>query len=94
MKRTVVRVLVVATAIVAAYLAGTRERQVKAAPQMFGSAACRAFIPRAWGEYRGGSTQSGLAFEASDGTLRFVTQLPCESTPQVALEIQRTMKAN
>jgi hypothetical protein len=31
-----------------------------------------------------------LAFEASDGTLRFVTNLPCGATPVVALEVRRT----
>jgi hypothetical protein len=34
--------------------------------------------------------QSGLAFEDSAGTLRFLTNIPCDGTPAVALEIRRT----
>jgi hypothetical protein len=53
---------------------------------------CVSTVPKNWGVYRGGSEQSGLAFEAADGTLRFVTNLPCDgSTPYVALEIRRTV---
>jgi hypothetical protein len=51
---------------------------------------CVTTVPRSWGEYRGGSNQAGLAFEASDGTLRFVTNLPCGAVPIVALEVRRT----
>jgi hypothetical protein len=51
---------------------------------------CVSTVPRSWGQYRGGSNQAGLAFEASDGTLRFVTNLPCGATPVVALEVRRT----
>jgi|HubBroStandDraft_6_1064221.scaffolds.fasta_scaffold644892_2 hypothetical protein len=59
------------------------------APQ-FGDSQCVSTVPRSWGQYRGGSSQAGLAFEASDGTLRFVTNLPCGAIPVVALEVQRT----
>jgi hypothetical protein len=62
---------------------------VNAPPPQFASP-CVATIPRSWGQYRGGSSQSGLAFEASDGTLRFITNLPCGATPVVALEVRRT----
>jgi hypothetical protein len=51
---------------------------------------CVASVPRAWGTFRGGSAQSGLAFEDSAGTLRFLTNIPCDGTPVVALEIRRT----
>jgi len=51
---------------------------------------CAASVPRSWGVFRGGSAQSGLAFEDSAGTLRFVTNIPCDGTPTVALEIHRT----
>jgi hypothetical protein len=51
---------------------------------------CVSTVPRAWGQYRGGSSQAGLAFEANDGTLRFVTNLPCGATPVIALEVRRT----
>ncbi len=55
---------------------------------------CAAQVPRAWGEFKGGSSQSGLAFQAPDGTLRFVTNLPCGAQPVVALKIVRTDKGN
>lgn len=61
------------------------------APQ---SSTCVATVPKAWGEYRGGSAQSGLSFEDSNGTLRFVTNLPCGSVPTVALEIRRSANYN
>ncbi|HEY2351921.1 MAG TPA: hypothetical protein VGH83_05390 [Candidatus Acidoferrum sp.] len=51
---------------------------------------CVATIPKSWGAFRGGSTQAGLAFEDSAGTLRFVTNVPCDGAPVVALEIRRT----
>jgi hypothetical protein len=70
-------------------------RRTKAAPQLgFGQPACVRYIPREWGEYKGGSQQSGLAFQDSAGTLRFFTSIPCESTPQVALEIRRSNATN
>ena len=39
----------------------------------------------------GASTQSGFAFEDNAGTLRFVTNVPCDGTPVVALKIRRTV---
>ena len=90
MKKTGTRILGVAIAILlgAAWL---HERQVKAGTQLgIGQPFCTSYVPRAWGQYRGGSQQSGLAFEDSVGTLRFVTSVPCQGTPQVALEIRRT----
>jgi hypothetical protein len=51
---------------------------------------CVAQVPRAWGTYRGASAQSGLAFEDSAGTIRFLTNIPCDGTPIVSLEIHRT----
>ena len=44
-------------------------------------------------DYCGGSHQAGLAFEASDGTLGFVTDLPCGAVPVIALEVRRTAGA-
>jgi hypothetical protein len=55
---------------------------------------CVSIVPKAWGQYRGGSAQSGLSFEDSNGTLRFVTNLPCGAVPIVALEIRRTGNSN
>lgn len=60
------------------------------AAQFNSDAQCVATVPRSWGVYRGGSNQAGLAFEASDGTLRFVTNLPCGAVPMIALEVRRT----
>jgi hypothetical protein len=51
---------------------------------------CVATVPKSWGQFRGASTQSGLAFEDSAGTLRFLTNIPCDGTPVVALEVRRT----
>jgi hypothetical protein len=58
--------------------------------QLNADAQCVSAVPRSWGQYRGGSNQAGLAFEASDGTLRFVTSLPCGAAPAIALEVRRT----
>lgn len=63
-------------------------------PQFDPETQCIATVPRAWGEYKGGSSQSGLAFQAQDGTLRFLTNLPCGSQPVVALKIVRTEKGS
>jgi hypothetical protein len=60
------------------------------APQVW-SPGCVASVPKSWGAFRGASTQSGFAFEDSAGTLRFVTNVPCDGTPVVALEIRRTV---
>jgi hypothetical protein len=66
---------------------------VTASAPQFGDSQCVSAVPRSWGQYRGGSSQAGLAFEASDGTLRFVTNLPCGATPIIALEVVRTPAA-
>ena len=55
----------------------------------FVDSACYATVPKNWGQFRGGSAQSGLAFEDSAGTLRFLTNIPCGGSPIVALEIRR-----
>jgi hypothetical protein len=68
----------------------SRNRQAAAAPAQDSSMpVCEATVPLSWGDYKGGSQQSGLAFEDKNGTLRFVTAIPCNGTPQVALEIRR-----
>jgi hypothetical protein len=59
------------------------------APQVF-TAGCTVSVPKSWGQYRGASTQSGFAFEDSAGTIRFITSVPCDGTPVVALEIHRS----
>jgi len=70
-------------------------RNAKAAPQLvFGQPACRSFVPTEWGDYKGSSEHYGLVFQANDGTLRFLTNIPCETTPQIALEIHRGSPPN
>ena len=62
----------------------------RASPQTTYGYTCVSYIPTEWGEFKGGNQQSGLAFQDRAGTLRFVTNLPCDATPQPALEIRRT----
>jgi hypothetical protein len=90
-KKSIRTVLVVALTIVALlslkmYAATSK----KPAPQVW-TPGCVASVPKSWGAYKGGSAQSGLAFEDSAGTLRFLTNIPCDGTPAVALEIRRTV---
>jgi hypothetical protein len=61
----------------------------KPQPQVW-TPGCIASVPRSWGTFRGASSQSGLAFEDSAGTIRFLTNIPCDGTPVVSLEIHRT----
>ena len=65
-------------------------RTTKADSQTTYGYTCVSYIPAEWGEFKGGNQQSGLAFQDRTGTLRFVTNLPCDRTPQPALEIRRT----
>ena len=60
----------------------------------FGQPACRSYVPQEWGKYKGSSEHYGVVFQDSSGTLRFITNLPCEATPQIALEIRRGAPAN
>jgi hypothetical protein len=78
------------TVLIVAVLWGTvsRGKAHAAAPPQIDSA-CVSYVPREWGQYKGGSAQSGLAFEDNAGTLRFITNLPCGATPIVALEVRR-----
>ena len=59
-------------------------------PAQVWSPGCVSSVPKAWGQFRGGSAQTGLAFEDSAGTIRFVTNVPCGATPLVALEVRRS----
>jgi hypothetical protein len=49
----------------------------KAAPRpaQLWSASCVATIPKSWGQFKGGNSQTGIAFEDTAGTLRFVTNI-------------------
>jgi hypothetical protein len=62
----------------------------KTPPPQIWTPGCVASVPKSWGAFRGASTQSGLAFEDSAGTLRFLTNIPCDGSPVVALEVRRT----
>ena len=63
-------------------------------PPQFWTPGCVATIPKAWGQFKGGDAQSGLAFEDNTGTLRFLTNIPCGGTPLVALEVRRSDTSN
>jgi hypothetical protein len=100
MKLTIVRSAIIPLALVALTAATTNVRanrnasaSTAAIPQFDSDAQCVSSVPRAWGEFKGGSAQSGLAFQAPDGTLRFLTNLPCGSQAVVALKIMRTGNA-
>ena len=71
----------------------TRTRTLAASSSQM-EAPCVSYVPREWGQYKGGSAQTGLAFEDSIGTLRFVTNLPCGAVPIVALEVRRPAPKN
>jgi hypothetical protein len=91
------RLLVIVSAVLivtTVWLAKTRASAHAAAQIQLFNSGCVSFVPREWGAYRGGSAQSGLAFEDSAGTLRFVTNLPCGAVPAVALEVHRGTGSN
>jgi hypothetical protein len=97
-RQMLVRLLVAAFAVLAlaatsakTTLSARAEARTTLAPQ---DSQCISIVPKAWGEYRGGSAQSGLSFEDSSGTLRFVTNLPCGAVPIVVLEIRRSANYN
>ena len=93
MKRLGFRLFVVANLILLA-AAWLDVRSTRAVPQTVVGYTCVSYIPQSWGEFKGGDQQSGLAFQDRASTLRFVTNLPCNTTPQPALEIRRTAPAN
>ena len=90
MKNRIVQVLLVTLLLIGAKLLFFPTQRTKAASQeIFG--ACVANVPQEWGEYVGGSEQSGVAFRDKQGTLRFITSFPCNgTTPLVALEVRRS----
>jgi hypothetical protein len=85
--------IAVVIAIVALLSLKVHAASSKPQPQIF-APGCIASVPKAWGTFRGASTQSGLAFEDANGTIRFLTNIPCQGVPNVSLEIHRTDKAN
>jgi len=65
-------------------------RRAKTGSQIaYGQAGCKSYVPVNWGEYLGSSKDYGIVFRDNSGTLRFITNVACETTPQVALEIRR-----
>jgi hypothetical protein len=90
--RAAVMVFVFLAGALASHYVGVRASAAAKplAVQWDSDAQCTSKVPRAWGDYKGGSAQSGLAFQAPDGTLRFVTNIPCGNQPAVALKIVRT----
>jgi hypothetical protein len=91
MKNRIVKVLLLIVGLIGAKLLFFPSQRAKAAPQeVFG--VCVADVPQEWGEYVGGSEQSGVVFRDKQGTLRFITNFPCNGgTPLVALEVRRSL---
>jgi hypothetical protein len=91
MKTMIVR-FTMAAILIAGFTCWFLTRKASAQPRQlgFGQSLCISQVPSSWGEFKGGSAQTGLSFQDSAGTLRFVTNVPCDGTPQVALEIRRT----
>jgi hypothetical protein len=89
MKKSTRRLLVAAVALLVAsswFLAC----KATAKPQIvYGQPACTTYVPPSWGEYVGTSEHYGMVFKDNQGTLRFVTNVPCETVPQVALQVKR-----
>jgi hypothetical protein len=56
---------------------------------------CTVVIPSDWGKYKGVSVGSGMVFEDKNGTLRIISQIPCNidgsvvTAPQVMVEVHR-----
>jgi len=90
MKTIILRIAAIAI-LVSGFTAWLFIRKTNAEAQLgIGQPMCVSQVPSSWGEFKGGSEQSGFAFQDSAGTLRFVTNVPCGATPQIALEIHRT----
>ncbi len=84
------RIVITLSLILAFLLIMSSERPTKAAAQI--QTPCLAYIPADWGTYKGASASYGLGFEDSEGTLRFVNQVPCSGlhqAPTLALELRR-----
>jgi hypothetical protein len=89
MRKKILNLIVVVVLILVIVKLVSAEKTKAAGQNVFG--VCVSQVPQAWGQFKGGSQQTGLAFEDTNGTLRFITNFPCNSaTPAVALEIRRT----
>jgi hypothetical protein len=92
-KTIAIAALTIATALLSFKLYAATPTPPKPAPPtqpQIWTPGCVASVPKSWGTFRGASTQSGLAFEDSSGTIRFLTNIPCDGIPSVSLEIHRT----
>ena len=88
MKRYGLVGLTVVIVVVAAFRFSPRKIPTVSAQDNFGT--CVSQVPETWGQFKGGSEQTGIAFEDMHGTIRFVTSFPCNgSTPPVALMVKR-----
>jgi hypothetical protein len=92
MKRIALRLLLAAGIILTLNVAASHKSPAHASTpaRQDLQAQCVAYVPTEWGEFKGGSTSMGLSFEDNEGTLRFVTNIPCIGTPPIALEIRRS----
>jgi len=88
-EKTVRKIVVGALLLVALLSLKIYSAAAKKSPSQVWSPGCVAAVPKSWGQFRGGSSQTGLAFEDGAGTLRFLTDIPCNGTPVVRLEIRR-----
>ena len=86
--RKVVTVVLVMAAFISLKLYAAAPKT--SAPQVW-TPGCVASVPKSWGAFKGASTLTGLAFEDSAGTLRFLNNIPCDGTPVVTLEVRRTV---
>jgi hypothetical protein len=93
MKKQYPRVAAAAALIVALGLVLlARVKTAKGSPQdiFSGDSGCISYVPEEWGQFIGSSALTGIGFEDKNGTLRFVTSLPCGTAPGIALEVRRT----
>jgi hypothetical protein len=72
------------------YAASPKPQPTPAPQPQVWTPGCIASVPKSWGTFRGASTQSGIAFEDASGTIRFLTNIPCDGILSVSLEIHRT----
>ncbi|HEX4380837.1 MAG TPA: hypothetical protein VH022_12420 [Candidatus Acidoferrum sp.] len=93
LKSLAIATLTIATALLSIKLYAATPNPPQPAqppPPQVWTPGCIASVPKSWGTFRGASAQSGLAFEDSTGTIRFLTNIPCDGIPSVSLEIHRT----
>jgi hypothetical protein len=77
------KISIIALAILSGFFVGrmhsplsTVHAQDNAQDNVMGASTCTAIVPTSWGDFKGGSSY-GLAFEDSQGRIRFVLNPPC-----------------